>query len=838
MSGALFRTGLLLTALHCYPVLLPAQEQPNVIVILLDDLNDYASLYEGHPQSPTPAIAAIEDRGITFLNAHASAPKCNPSRTSFLTGKDCAYTQVYNNMACHPFRSYFNEADGNGVVYTLPEIMKDSGGYFTFGINKINHCFDTWPDLDTTAAAPCNREWSWNRYSLFVEGESEVVKDWGNDHQLGFGGLAWSIIPDSLESYMYDYQAVDTLQQFLHEALTDPSTVCNKPLFVMIGLRRPHSPWYIPEKYYAPYYLDDYYENPLIPSYNHPQDQFPYNGVVMPPQPETLFGDYYSLPDTSLARYVIDQENNYADFTNRIYQLDPLPPVGAGLSEDERFQILVNSYMANAVIAYLAATSFVDAQIGRIMTYLEEEQPAFLSNTIIVIASDHGFSLGEKSHWKKSTLWETDLRAPFIVADYREERNGVSGINASLLDLFPTLCGMTGVPEPKFPDGSRYLDGMDLGPFMAEPNLYAERPALAAYEEHSNLECSCFPMYSVRNDRFHLHRFASNGPVFLDTDCNEEENYYEYLLYDIGVDRQTDPNEWNDLAADPDFRPVMDYLLQWLPGHPLYLQKTWKPRIQFETDCLVADTTILVADMVLTDTNGLETLLPDTLTARWFTNMSADTLTGAEVIFPAAWNIDALLTGEPLLLFLELTDTNDIVRGLDMQYVFTTGHGLPDVELSVYPSGLQVFLEDIHYSGSPSDAYWVMGNGDTLFSMFPSSYTYSSDGDYTAEVHLLYGNDSSCEVVKTFDWSLTDIGFSDLFLVYPNPSKGMFTLTSDEIVEVQQILLFDMQGRQLRNWTADKGSLWQLDAGDLPAGVYLLQINTEKEEYSLPLMLE
>ena len=118
MSGALFRTGLLLTALHCYPVLLPAQEQPNVIVILLDDLNDYASLYEGHPQSPTPAIAAIEDRGITFLNAHASAPKCNPSRTSFLTGKDCAYTQVYNNMACHPFRSYFNEADGNGVVYT------------------------------------------------------------------------------------------------------------------------------------------------------------------------------------------------------------------------------------------------------------------------------------------------------------------------------------------------------------------------------------------------------------------------------------------------------------------------------------------------------------------------------------------------------------------------------------------------------------------------------------------------------------------------------------------------------------------------------------------------
>ena len=115
--------------------------------------------------------------------------------------------------------------------------------------------------------------------------------------------------------------------------------------------------------------------------------------------------------------------------------------------------------------------------------------------------------------------------------------------------------------------------------------------------------------------------------------------------------------------------------------------------------------------MVLTDTNGLETLLPDTLTARWFTNMSADTLTGAEVIFPAAWNIDALLTGEPLLLFLELTDTNGIVRGLDMQYVFTTGHGLPDVELSVYPSGLQVFLEDIHYSGSPSDAYWVMGNG-------------------------------------------------------------------------------------------------------------------------------
>ena len=343
-------------------------------------------------------------------------------------------------------------------------------------------------------------------------------------------------------------------------------------LFVMIGLRRPHSPWYIPEKYYAPYYLDDYYENPLIPSYNHPQDQFPYNGVVMPPQPETLFGDYYALPDTSLARYVIDQENNYADFTNRIYQLDPLPPVGAGLSEDERFQILVNSYMANAVIAYLAATSFVDAQIGRIMTYLEEEQPAFLSNTIIVIASDHGFSLGEKSHWKKSTLWETDLRAPFIVADYREERNGVSGINASLLDLFNPV-GMTGVPEPKFPMAAdTWMVWISAPLWLNRTCMQSVLPWLPM-KNTATWSVLCFPMYSVRNDRFHLHRFASNGPVFLDTDCNEEENYYEYLLYDIGVDRQTDPNEWNDLAADPDFRPVMDYLLQWLPGHPLYLQK-------------------------------------------------------------------------------------------------------------------------------------------------------------------------------------------------------------------------------------------------------------------------
>ncbi len=152
--------------------------KPNIIFIIVDDLNDYTETVGGHPQTSTPAINQIEAWGTTFLNAHAPAPKCAPSRTSMLTGKDIYYTQQYNNPGCKPFRNYFTVADGNDEIYTLPEQLK-ANGYFKYGINKIFHCFDSYPDFDTVISEPCDKQLSRSKYSWFDSADDPDVVAFG-----------------------------------------------------------------------------------------------------------------------------------------------------------------------------------------------------------------------------------------------------------------------------------------------------------------------------------------------------------------------------------------------------------------------------------------------------------------------------------------------------------------------------------------------------------------------------------------------------------------------------------------------------------------------------------
>ena len=63
-----------------------AQEKPNVLMIVLDDLNDYVGVLDGHPQAKTPNIDRLANEGVLFTNAHANVPVCQPSRASFMTG--------------------------------------------------------------------------------------------------------------------------------------------------------------------------------------------------------------------------------------------------------------------------------------------------------------------------------------------------------------------------------------------------------------------------------------------------------------------------------------------------------------------------------------------------------------------------------------------------------------------------------------------------------------------------------------------------------------------------------------------------------------------------------
>ncbi|MFI5173172.1 MAG: sulfatase-like hydrolase/transferase, partial [Chitinophagales bacterium] len=627
---------------------------------------DYVYDVNGHPQAVVPGINTIASWGTTFYNSHASSPKCAPSRTSMLTGKDLFYTQVYINPTCKPFRDYFTAAKNNEEVFTLPEYLKDNG-YFTYGINKTYHCFDTYFDFDSTTADPCSKELSWSKYSLFTGADDLAVLDYGNDHNEGVKNIGYARIPDSMEYLTYDYRAIDSVLNFVEDFHNGVINTCGDPFFITIGLRKPHTPLYVPEKYFSDDYLTDFYEEPFDYPYNLPEAALPYNGVLMPPQPDTIYQDFYELG--ALGSFVANYDSTYEGILDEASSIGTMPVIELGLTDDERVIIIDESLRANTTIAYLAATQFVDAQILRFIDSLQD-YPEIFNNSIFIFASDHGFSLGEKRHWLKGTMWENDLRAPFIIADMRNPLKQNVYASVSLLDIFPTVCDLTGIPYPEFANGDNYIDGKSLMPFLSDPNTVMEAPVLASYKVGTNDQCSCFPQFSIRNNRFHYILYTSNNAGDM-LDCDRDSSWYESELYEIGEQFETDPNEWNNLIDDSTYKPLVNYLQQWLPDSALYLQKTFSIAIQNETiDCLLKNSDTLRLSLLVYDTSGTNVLTPEGYLYKWTNNLTGDIFYGDSIIFPVSYiDYSDFISVKKIAFNIEMIDSaTEVVCGFDIAY--------------------------------------------------------------------------------------------------------------------------------------------------------------------------
>ena len=179
-----------------------------------------------------------------------------------------------------------------------------------------------------------------------------------------------------------------------------------------------------------------------------------------------------------------------------------------------------------AVQAYLASISYADEQLGRVLDALESSE--YVENTVIIFWSDHGWHLGEKQHWHKSTLWEEATRIPLIIATPQTKPGGCSQ-SVSLLDLYPTLMELCGI------SGDQKFDGLSLMPQLRAPET-KRRPALIEFRKGNA---------AVRSARWRYIRYS---------DGSEE-------LYD----HKTDPNEWENLAAKKRHEPIKQRLAKWLP---------------------------------------------------------------------------------------------------------------------------------------------------------------------------------------------------------------------------------------------------------------------------------
>lgn len=549
--------------------------KPNIIFITLDDCNDYVNGFDGSSQVKTPNITALANAGTLFYNAYNSAPKCAPSRTSFYLGKDPDYTKIYHNLdiKCNISIEANMIAQGVSTFYTLPGVLKDSSDYFTYSISKNMHCFKKGFAYDDVTPDACSKGESWNKITLFEETGDEIeILELGTLLNAGVPDFNFAAIPDSMEVKTQDYLSTDSAISFLNQYAEDNSIACNKPFFMAVGYRRPHGPLYVPEKYFPKTYNVNYEESDFQINYDSLPDVPPNKGVIMPPQPDDEWSDFYALPENGVA-WAFARNSNVHDAVfikvDKLIDAGILPEFSGGLSTAARRELLLETYRANMVMAYMAAIQFVDAQVGRLMEELNAH-PEIKENTIIVVLSDHGYSLGEKTHWKKGALWETDIRNPLIIVDFRNPEKQRCLRNVSLLDLFPTMLAMSETPIPRMPDGTPYLDGFSLVPLLNNPKLNWERPILSTYKNgiDPNDEGSCFPSYSVRTSEWHYIQYHTNGGEGV---CDETNSEIQEELYRIGKRREIDPYEWDNLADNPSYENVKNKLKKYLPDGVSFL---------------------------------------------------------------------------------------------------------------------------------------------------------------------------------------------------------------------------------------------------------------------------
>ncbi len=454
-----FFLGWILTLITLSVGSLGAAERPNVVLIIVDDLNDWVGCLGGHPNARTPHMDRLAQQGTLFVNAHCQAPLCGPSRASFLSGLFPSTTGLYGQ----PRRDLEKDTQ-RFVGHLLPQYFSRHG-YRTYGVGKITHGISLKAVVDV--AGPTGSSGPKPRVA---GGEAIDRFHYWPDESSPFSGTQtdWGAFPER-DALMPDHQTAAWAVEKLNEA--------SDPFFMAIGFHRPHVPFYVPERWF---------------------EDFPLNELALP---QIQDGD-----------------------------LDDVPSIGRAIHELPRFPQLPflqaddNAQWRLCVQAYLACVAFVDAQIGKVLA-------AVPSKTIVALISDHGYHLGEKNRVAKHSLWPESTRVPMIV---RAPDVGRAGQRVDqpvgLIDLFPTLCDLVGIPA------KAGLEGKSLKPLLEDPAAPWDRPAIRTTYARGN--------HSLQSRTHHYVRYEDGS-----------EEYY---------DLRRDPHAWDNLAAQAN-RQDLEQLRGWLP---------------------------------------------------------------------------------------------------------------------------------------------------------------------------------------------------------------------------------------------------------------------------------
>ena len=453
-----------------------SDDRPNVLFIIVDDLNVALGSYldsAPHPHyatAKTPNLDRLAAQSVRFEYAYVQNPVCNPSRASILSGLRPSSTDIHGNG------TYWRTKLGD-ALRLLPEHFHDQG-YFTARVGKISHnTFEHAISWDVSKFALSREPEIRFHFPGYLPGiDLSEVRDntWTKGSEDGMsraevakgrrGGLplSWRATTES-PRMTPDGTTATRIIQLLAENR-------DKPFFIAAGFHKPHQPWVGPATFFA----------------QHPVDK-----IELPKTPPD---DTKDIPDPAFEIYKDD-----ASHTDR--------------------------QKKQAIAAYHAMVTMIDSYVGQLLDALKLLE--LDDSTIVVFTSDHGFHLNEHGGlWRKSTQFEESTRVPLIVRLPKGQFAGqVAGGFVELVDLYPTLVDLAGLPNP-----AHALEGTSFKPLLEDSDREWKSAAFSEKRREG------FHGRTLREKRY---RYTEWTPL----PGTDGETMRE--LYDL----EEDPFEYNNLAV-------------------------------------------------------------------------------------------------------------------------------------------------------------------------------------------------------------------------------------------------------------------------------------------------
>ena len=442
--------------LTCTPVVSSAEAQrPNVLFIVVDDLRPELGCY-GNREIKTPHFDSFSKSATTFTRAYCQAAACAPSRAAVMTGLRPDTTRVWDLKG--KFRVNMPE------VVTLPQHFHKHG-YYTVSMGKIFHnhmpdrvSFDE-PDLRpkkymTPDMIDRDPESFYHDEAIREELAEVRQRRLAKNPNAYAGGWAYGRSTESFDGpdrEFYDGAqtdlALETLQRLKEK---------EQPFFLALGYYRPHLPFVAPKKYWDIYKCDEISRagNPFLPRGS----------------PVMAMNSCYEL--------------------NGCYDLEHVGHPSVFQVSEENARRLKHGYYASV--------SFVDACFGKLLKGLAELD--LHENTIVVVWGDHGWKLGEHGSWCKQTNYDVDLHVPLMI---RVPGIGSPGSRCErlveLLDLYPTLCDVAGIPIPET------MEGTSLKPLLTDPEMGWKPVAFSQFHRDPRVtpDKKRYMGYSMVTSRYH-----------------------------------------------------------------------------------------------------------------------------------------------------------------------------------------------------------------------------------------------------------------------------------------------------------------------------------------------